>query len=240
MIEELRYLLKSDPGLYLAQVTEVSDLDQEKSEYLAKLKLLPDRGEFVAPQAFGDEKLQVGDVVFLAIPADEPEYAYVMFVIPNTANTLHARTDVGGRVLKSRPGKKLHLVSDTKITIGKGMDTEEAEPLLLGAVTHSYFGTIVTRILAACDQVKAAADQVKAVADALKTGPIADTCAPGSPVAPGAAIITAMGAASLAATNIGTAITDLKSSINSDKSTYLDDANTNIKSQIAFTERGGS
>lgn len=241
MIEELRYLLKTDPSLYLARVKEVSDLDADRSEYLVLMDILPDRGQVIAPQAFDDEKLQAGDVVLLAIPADEPEYSYVIAVLPNTSNVIHSRTDDGHRVIESRPGKKLNLVSNDRINIGKGSTTEEAEPLILGAILTTYLNSLMTRLDSLCAQIKTAATDTKTSLDAIKIGPVtAVTASPGNPSPTSPTIIAACTTAVASLTAVISAVDGIKSGLSSDKSTYLTDASSNIKSQIAFTERGGS
>jgi hypothetical protein len=247
MIEDLRYLLQSAPAMYLGQVIQTSDLDEEKTEYLVRCRLLPDKGEVVAHATYslggGQEKAQANDVVLVAFPGNDAEYAVVVTILSNDARLLHPRTDSGDVVLVSRPGMKTNIVSDTRVNIGKGGETEEDEPLVLGNTLKTFMETVFQKVETLAGEVKKIADETKTALDLIKTGPIT---APGTPAGGPATAdgLTWPALATALATpisNLGTSATaanTVKSDIEEARETYLTEVDTNILSQIAFTERG--
>jgi hypothetical protein len=100
------------------------------------------------------------------------------------------------------------LTSNTRINIGKGGTTEEAEPLVLGGVLLEALGTLY--------------DRLEALLDKLIAGPVGMGNL-GNPVPTYPQLITDL--------------TALKADVVADKSSYIDTPNSNIVSQIAFTER---
>lgn len=240
MIEDLRYLLQGDPTLYLGQVLQCSDLDEDKSEYLVMCKLLPDRGEVVAHATYsyggGQEKPEAGDIVLVVFPAAEADYALAIAVLPNTSRAIHSRTGEGDVVIACRPGKKTNIVSDTRVNIGKGLDTEEAEPLVLGDTLKTLLTTVLQKVETLADEVKKIADDTKSAFDSIKTGPVTLAGSSAGPTA--TALATALGLKVTSLGNAATAANGVKTDIENARDTYLAEADTNILSQIAFTERG--
>lgn len=226
MLQELSYLLQDNqPQICLGLVLEVEE--GEPDQLLTKFEVLPTGNKLIAPVAWTPgvyEKPRVGDIALLVVAGRELDHAYAISFLPRTESgwLIPQRSLDGELSFKSRAGQKLNISSDTRINIGKGGETEEAEPLVLGLVLKEYLTALVTDIGSLVDHLKTLSTDVAACGTALN-GLGATNSVPAN-VASLSALLTNL------KTKVGT----------TDKNKYISTASTNILSQQVFTERGGS
>lgn len=154
---------------------------------------------------------ETGDLVLLAWPDQgHPDLCYVIKRLTSKEEKLPIKAMDGHSVYQALGGKKAYLASDTAIHLAKP-DSDATEPLVLGNVLQSFLTDIIA--------------QVEAIIAAIETGPVVICSAPGQP--------------GLIHPSLKTALDAVKSALDTDKSTYLTTASSNILSQLAFTQRGG-
>lgn len=154
---------------------------------------------------------EVGDIVLLAFADGDDEQAFVTLKLSNKTDLIPPQAGSGHLVNKALPGKKVYIISDTAILLGKG-DSEPTEPMVLGNVMKAFMTEVISRL-----------DEML---DKLIAGPIAISNMPGSlaPTAPG----------------LVADLTVIKNQLAGNLEEYITEAETNIVSQLSFTERGGS
>lgn len=216
-LEMLREIL-ADKKLHIvmAEIQEV-EVVTDRSSARVKAIIVPDETELVATLAWGmcstgggAFQLPVkGDWVLVGfVDVDE---AFVLARLSSTSDLLPKQVALDDdTMLVARDGKKLHLSSDTKVFLGRGSyATPPAEPMVLGTVLTNALTDLYTA--------------VDTILTKLILGDLLITTAPGAPTGPNPT----------RATELTTAKTTLATS----KSVKIDTSGTNIKSQIAFTER---
>lgn len=218
-LELLREVFKDDAvHLSLAVVTRVQWADDASAVYVT-CNLLPENREIMAQLGFDSVGENAGagdlpelrDLVLVCFAQRENEHAFVISRFSSAEEPLPLQMKDGHYVVKSKPGKKAIVASDTHIEIGKGIPTAPpTEPLVLGNVLTTYLEALEGRLTA--------------LIDALTNNPIVISTAPGTPAGINPALATVIAA--------------IKTGADADKSTYLTTAGTNILSQIAVTERG--
>jgi len=218
MIEVFKYLMsRDDITLGVGQITEVDN--PQNNGWLVKVNVFPEEYEVVGLMLWpksSQEPPEVSDVVCLLMPQDNTETVLCFGAIRNANKPVHARTIGGECVLGAIQGKKTNIVSDTRVNIGRGGETEESEPLVLGNILKSA----MSDLYASLDRLATNLSSLNEVVTSLD-----------SSLAGGANSVTL---AAIKADLQAMTDTDLPA----DESEYLDTASTNIVSQIGFTERG--
>lgn len=241
MIEVFKYLMsREDLSLGVGQITEVDN--PQNNGWLVKVNVFPEEYEVVGLMLWpksSQEPPEISDVVCLLMPQDNTETVLCFGAIRNANKPVHARTIGGECVLGAIQGKKTNVVSDTRVNIGRGGETEESEPLVLGDVLKSMFGDLFTRLTTICDNLSTASENLQKVADDFNANKSNIGSNSGGNVALNPVLETMFSEVSSAAASVKSAVDTLKdTTLPDDKSKYVDTASTNIVSQIGFTERG--
>lgn len=215
-LEELREIFR-DQRIWIS-VGQIEELDPASDSHAlrVKVKLYPDEISIIARYSFDNVGPssgiiafpEEGDLVLVAFAEGDEQQAFVLKSLTSKIDKLPPRSLQGDIVIKARAGKKLNLSSDTRINIGKGATTQEAEPLVLGAILKNALTDIYAKI--------------DSVLQKLIEGPIA-TGNLGNPAPTDPGLVESL--------------TELKTQFDADKTKYIDTVTTNIVSQIAFTER---
>lgn len=211
-LESLKQIFQGSERVSLAVVQRV-EVTSDLSTVRALCRELPDENQIVARFSFAHCSQGTG---FFTLPRT---HDFVVVVYPDEdtpiiVGFLTSKTDPLPAQVRDgdtmlKAAQKLHLVA-TKLNLGKGdPDAEPTEPLVLGNV-----------LLGCLTDLWAVVD---GIAQALVTGPIGIDSF-GAPVIPHPTLISALQAE--------------QADLDTAASTYLDTADTNIVSQIAYTERG--
>ncbi len=193
-----------------------------------QVALLPEEREIIAQMSWADSGALSGDItlpevddaVIVAFVEGDPDHAYVIARLSSKDEVLPAFATSGHSVKYARPGKKLYLGSETKISLARPA-VEPTEPLVLGTVFKNFMSTVLTQLITTQAQVMALVDAFNAHTHEGNLGYLTGTPQP-----------TDITSATLVKTTVNTA----KSNVNSQKSSPIDDGA--VLSQIAFTEKG--
>lgn len=202
-LEQLREMLVDQKvHLCVGSIKEI-DLAKDRSALWCRVELWPGKRTVIARMTWADVGADSGtfsfpakdDLVLVGFSEGQEDLAFVLTRLSTKSDPIPQIAATGDWVGKARIGKKAHLVSDTRINIGKGGAVQPAQALVLGNVLKEFLGNVLDALL-----------------DAPQIGQ------------------SAMGPVFLDP--------GVRAELVEYKETYLDQASTNILSQLAFTERG--
>lgn len=99
----------------------------------------PDAGIFQFPQA--------GDMVLVGYAYDDENQAFVLKRLTSKGSKIPVQAVSGDTVVKALAGKQGHLLSDTKILIGRG-GADPSEPTVLGAIFQAAYSEHLEKYIA--------------------------------------------------------------------------------------------
>lgn len=141
MIEELREIFgDSRTHIALAEIQKL-ELSSDRSVLRAQVLILPDAREIVArvawdatgPDAGNFTFPNQGDWVLVAFAEGSPHDPFVFKRLTSKSDTIPTQAVTGDAVYRALAGKKAHLLSDTRINLGRG-GSEPTENVVLGQV----------------------------------------------------------------------------------------------------------
>ena len=108
----------------------------------------------VGPEAGFYHPISVGDMVLMALEDGSRDNAYIISRLSSKDDKIPAQAMEDDTIAKALPGKKAHLVSDTRVNIGLGNpDAEPEEPLVLGNALVTALETYISdRIIEILDE----------------------------------------------------------------------------------------
>ena len=216
-LSALRQILEGEAKISLARVERV-EVTSDLSTARALCTELPNENEVIAQISFPHCSQGNGFFVLpssrdlgILIYADEQEDPILIGYLANSEDPIPQQVADGDAYIKAN--KQLHLAAVEKVLLGKGVaGTDPDEALVLGNQLLAYLTDLHT--------------QLDAVLDALQTGTIGIDST-GGPVVPHPDLIAVVNDS-----------TGARKELDDSKTTYITDADTNIVSQVAFTERG--
>jgi len=141
MIEELREIFADDRTHIAVAEIKKMELSPDRSVLRVEVLLFPELREAVAqmtwestgPNAGAFIFPSVGDWVLVAFAEGRPEDAFVIKRLTSKTDTIPPQAVTGDAVYRALAGKKAHLLSDTRINLGRGVG-EPTENVVLGQV----------------------------------------------------------------------------------------------------------
>jgi len=153
-IETLREVFKDKrTWIRLGQIVGLEPA-ADMSVLRTKVKIIPDEDEIVARMSWSmtgpDSGIfsfpAVDDLVLICFPEGIEDNAFCFSRLTSASDKIPVRALSGNLVLASLSGKKAHLSSDTKVTVGRGGLVEENEPIPLGNVLKSAISDMMGRV----------------------------------------------------------------------------------------------
>lgn len=153
-LEALRKVFEDNKThIAVAKVLQV-ELASDRSVLLAQCDILTQDRKVIAKvtwDSIGDgggfvQFPQADDLVLLAIAEGDDEQCFVIKRLSSNVDKIPAKATGGDTVVQALAGKKLHLLSDTKILLGKGA-ADPMEPLVLGNVLLNALTDIINAFL---------------------------------------------------------------------------------------------
>lgn len=215
MLEMLKYLLEKGPELALGEVKSVGSMSTKG--VAVELRILPDNYDVIALAVWPKGLVivpAVGELMLAVFPDTQTETALAFGFVAGESRELHQRSENGGFCVGGIAGKKTNVSSNTRVNVGRGGDSEEDEPLVLGNVASEYLAAISQQLTTLNTHLSTLTASVTAIDAAVNSG----------------AQAAALGTLT---TQLGTQATE----IGTEKAQYIDTDSSNILSQIAFTER---
>lgn len=205
LIRLIRQVVKRElTPLLMAVVTETADAQRLTARRFASDGPIP-KIRSIQPAGFASRPKAQVETVLAAIMGDPTNLA-ALGQFDAARPTIDAE---GEAAIYGPDGQLVYLMTGGKVLIGS---KDADEPLVLGNVLKSFADALI--------------GEIKGVLSDLETTPAGLTTAPGNPIAPNPALVTALQAH-------GT-------SLDSMKSQYVDTDSSNFVSKKNFTERGGS
>lgn len=153
-LEALRKVLADNrTHIAVAKIAQV-ELASDRSVLLAQCDLLAEERQVIAKVTWDSigtgggfiQLPQANDLVLLVFADGDEEQAYVIKRLSSKEDQIPLKAATGDSVAQALTGKKLHLLSDTKILLGKGA-TDPTEPLVLGNVMLSCLTALIDAFL---------------------------------------------------------------------------------------------
>lgn len=127
-------------------------LTDDRSLLRVKVTLLPENREVVAMMTWehvgpscGIFAFPVpGDLVLVAFADGSADHAFVIRRLTSKEDKIPVQAASGDTVIFALTGKKSHLLSDTKVNLGRGGESEPDENLVLGQVLKEFLSDFLT------------------------------------------------------------------------------------------------
>lgn len=241
-LEALRSIFK-DKSTHAAvgQVIKLG-LAEDRSVLRAQCRILSQERDVIAkvcwdasgPDAGSFQFPQVDDLVLIEFAEGDDNQAYLTRRLSTDIDKIPIQATENHLVQRALAGKKLHLLSDTMILLGKGA-AEPVQPLVLGTVLQTLLVDLLTQLSTQAEKIASLSQELNTLTTdlATHTHPYLNVAVPAT---------TGPTSAAAAHTATGVAINLLKSDFEAVK-TELDDLkaepieNGDILSALAFTEK---
>lgn len=151
MIEELREIFRDDRLHMTFAIVKALELAADKSVLRVKCSTMPDNltiiakmsWEAVGPEAGFFQIPSVNDLVIVAYVEGDADLAYVIRRLTSAEDKVPAQAMTGDMVLKALPGKKMQVLSDLNVYLGRG-GADPAENIPLGQVLKTLLSAWLT------------------------------------------------------------------------------------------------
>jgi len=146
-LEALRELLRdqNDVSILIARIDKLA-LANDRSALRVLCTIIPDGIEIVARMTWQSVGPNAGifafpaknDLVLLGQVDSSEDQAFVIARLTSKVDKIPLQAVDGSTVIRSLAGKNTHLISDTKVLIGKGA-ADPTEPVILGKVFQTGY-----------------------------------------------------------------------------------------------------
>jgi len=125
---------------------EQLDVTDDKSLLRVKVVILPEEREVIAMMSWEHVGPSCGifafpavnDLVLVAFADGNPEHGFVIRRLTSKEDRIPVQAVTGDSVIFALAGKKAHLLSDTRINLGRGGGSEPEENVVLGQVLKEF------------------------------------------------------------------------------------------------------
>ena len=146
-LELLRDMMKdtNDVSILLARIDKLA-LANDRSALRVLCTIIPDNIEMVARMSWQSVGPNAGifafpspnDLVLLGLVDSDEDQAFVFSRLTSKEDLIPLQAVDGSTVIRALAGKKTHVLSDTRINLGKG-GSEPTEPLVLGTTFQTGY-----------------------------------------------------------------------------------------------------
>jgi hypothetical protein len=139
--------------LEIGQVKQIG-FAKDKSVVRVKVAILPEGFEVIAKVTFDSVgngggffgPINVEDMVLIAFADGNEENAFVVKRLTTKQDSYPEQIEAGHSVVKSLPGKKMYMGSDTKTFIGKALNMELTENVVLGQQLKTLLSQVLNEL----------------------------------------------------------------------------------------------
>lgn len=153
-LEALREVLKDNRTHLAIAKVKSTELSSDNATLFAECTILFQERDVIARVTWPSvgsgggifQFPQKDDLVLLAFAEGDADQCFLVQRLSSRADTIPVDATGGHTVIKSIPGKKLHLKSDTKINIGKS-NGDFTEAVVLGNILKTFLTNVLNSFL---------------------------------------------------------------------------------------------